>query len=367
MASKLLSGGSDQEMLSQTETEDTDTGEVSSDNVTGTDASGASLTSPTSAESSEDLTQGHRNRKLTNVSVDLTDVTALEDNASQGEDSLCDDVNDGEEGGIHVGSTSDKQNSKKGTGLMDIDFSKDWYNHKCFKSYWQHYNQVMSWCQKHTKVCDKLRNKSAGRGTAPTSSWGPFSQPFYQNSFHMPSWNHPYNYNQYNSNKNTNVKRNSVSPNSRNACRSSHRKRKNKHRKQKSASSSEVTSCETQTETSEEFQMEISQDMIDFFAKTQAHRKERDEARKAEKDDEGVEPEHINVENVKVTETRAPTVEAPKERPGAKRTAEMKLLYGKGAPMIHGMETALQMTYDRNVDLKQPKTWPNMPLRVIFG
>jgi gem associated protein 8 len=70
---------------------------------------------------------------------------------------------------------------------------------------------------------------------------------------------------------------------------------------------------------------------------------------------------------VKVTETRAPTVEAPKERPGAKRTAEMKLLYGKGAPMIHGMETALQMTYDRNVDLKQPKTWPNMPLRVIFG
>ena len=45
----------------------------------------------------------------------------------------------------------------------------------------------------------------------------------------------------------------------------------------------------------------------------------------------------------------------------------MKILYGKGAAMIHGMETALQMTYDRNVDLKQPKTWPNMPLRVVFG
>ena len=57
---------------------------------------------------------------------------------------------------------------------------------------------------------------------------------------------------------------------------------------------------------------------------------------------------------------------APSERPGARRTTEMKLLYGKGAAMIHGMETAMQLTYDRNCDLKQPKMWPNMPLNVKF-
>lgn len=60
-------------------------------------------------------------------------------------------------------------------------------------------------------------------------------------------------------------------------------------------------------------------------------------------------------------------MEAPKERPGARRTAEMKLLYGTGAAMIHGMETAVQMSFDRNTDIKQPKYWPNMPLKIVFG
>lgn len=61
------------------------------------------------------------------------------------------------------------------------------------------------------------------------------------------------------------------------------------------------------------------------------------------------------------------TTQAPTERPGARRTQEMKLLYGKGAAMIHGMETAMQMTYDRNTDILQPKLWPNMPLKIVFS
>ena len=60
------------------------------------------------------------------------------------------------------------------------------------------------------------------------------------------------------------------------------------------------------------------------------------------------------------------TAAAPTERPGSKRTSEMRLLYGKGAAMIHGMETALQMNFDRNLDVLQPSLWPNMPFRVIF-
>lgn len=60
------------------------------------------------------------------------------------------------------------------------------------------------------------------------------------------------------------------------------------------------------------------------------------------------------------------TVEAPKERPGSRRTEEMRFLYGKGAAMIHGMETALQMNFDRNLDVKQPKLWPNMPFKILF-
>lgn len=64
---------------------------------------------------------------------------------------------------------------------------------------------------------------------------------------------------------------------------------------------------------------------------------------------------------------RAPTVEAPSERPGVRRTAEMTKLYGKGAAMIHGMETAVQMSYDRTMDIHQPKFWPNMPLKIVFS
>ena len=60
------------------------------------------------------------------------------------------------------------------------------------------------------------------------------------------------------------------------------------------------------------------------------------------------------------------TVKPPSERPGVRRTTEMKQLYGAGAAMIHGMETAMQLNFDRNCDLKQPKLWPNLPLTIKF-
>lgn len=58
---------------------------------------------------------------------------------------------------------------------------------------------------------------------------------------------------------------------------------------------------------------------------------------------------------------------APTEQPGARRKAEMKELYGTGAPMIQGMETAMQMTFDRFSDRFQPSLWPNMPIKISFG
>lgn len=58
------------------------------------------------------------------------------------------------------------------------------------------------------------------------------------------------------------------------------------------------------------------------------------------------------------------TAEAPAERPGERRSAEMKRLYGKDAAKIQGMETAMQLTFDRNCDRKQPKYWPVIPLNL---
>lgn len=58
------------------------------------------------------------------------------------------------------------------------------------------------------------------------------------------------------------------------------------------------------------------------------------------------------------------SAEAPAERPGERRSAEMKRLYGKDAAKIQGMETAMQLTFDRNCDRKQPKYWPVIPLNL---
>lgn len=54
----------------------------------------------------------------------------------------------------------------------------------------------------------------------------------------------------------------------------------------------------------------------------------------------------------------------PNERPGERRGAEMKKLYGEDAAKIQAMEAAMQLTFDRNCDLKQPKYWPVIPLKL---
>jgi hypothetical protein len=54
----------------------------------------------------------------------------------------------------------------------------------------------------------------------------------------------------------------------------------------------------------------------------------------------------------------------PLNQIGLRRTKEMKLMYGEAAPMILGMETAMQLSFDRSCDLRQPKLWPNIPLKL---
>ena len=58
------------------------------------------------------------------------------------------------------------------------------------------------------------------------------------------------------------------------------------------------------------------------------------------------------------------TAAPPNERPGARRGAEMRKLYGADAAKIQAMEAALQLNFDRNCDRKLPKYWPVIPLRL---
>lgn len=47
-----------------------------------------------------------------------------------------------------------------------------------------------------------------------------------------------------------------------------------------------------------------------------------------------------------------------------RRVSEMKLLYGDDAPKIIGMETAVQLSFNKYCDMKGPKYWPNIPLNL---
>jgi Gemini of Cajal bodies-associated protein 8 len=58
---------------------------------------------------------------------------------------------------------------------------------------------------------------------------------------------------------------------------------------------------------------------------------------------------------------------APSQQKATVRRDEMQLLYGVGAAMIQGMETAMQLTFDRNTDRLKPRPWPALPLNIQFS
>ncbi|XP_078322997.1 gem-associated protein 8-like [Crassostrea virginica] len=129
-----------------------------------------------------------------------------------------------------------------------------------------------------------------------------------------------------------------------------------------------------ESDDSEVYEMELTDEMVRFFAHSEEHPKKRVnffyclliDASKEIIGQDGKVQKRIEIEEVKANK-KPPTVSAPTERPGVRRTAEMTKLYGKGAAMIHGMETAIQMSYDRTADIQQPKYWPNMPLKIVFS
>ncbi|XP_076446794.1 gem-associated protein 8-like [Babylonia areolata] len=258
---------------------------------------------------------------------------------------------------------SSNQSRPSDSGLQYPDWMSmqgKWYEHECFNHYWRHYHYVSMWCQKHMETYKSvveqynmtMTHQTAVRQQTAANSTEP------ANTFRKPI--------------NKKTIRN----------RKARRRRKNAKKRMKMAlrNGDVAANCSTLSQSSEEEKpgqgettesavegaekeedMQITEELLDFFAHTHKHRQERDALKSKEGEKE---EKHINIGEGEGMKKR--TSSAPAERPGSKRTSEMRLLYGKGAAMIHGMETALQMTFDRNSDVLQPRLWPNMPLRVIF-
>lgn len=54
----------------------------------------------------------------------------------------------------------------------------------------------------------------------------------------------------------------------------------------------------------------------------------------------------------------------PKEPADKNRLKEMEKIYGNVAPKIMGMETAIELNYQRLVEEAAPAYWPNIPLKL---
>ncbi|XP_018597061.2 gem-associated protein 8 [Scleropages formosus] len=106
--------------------------------------------------------------------------------------------------------------------------------------------------------------------------------------------------------------------------------------------------------------MEITDELRQYFAQTERHREELKQQQQM--DSEHQSPYILADHDLHRDSERS--AQPPAERPGERRRAEMKILYGEDASKILGMETAMQLTFDRNCDRKQPKYWPVIPLKL---
>uniref|UniRef100_A0A1I7TA32 Gem-associated protein 8 n=1 Tax=Caenorhabditis tropicalis TaxID=1561998 RepID=A0A1I7TA32_9PELO len=130
-----------------------------------------------------------------------------------------------------------------------------------------------------------------------------------------------------------------------------------------------LSRCEIRNEDENEETEVMSEEMKEFFAKTQDHRQKLKLKREAEKHDEDkIKQEkkqmtYINVGEITVrgrvehsTDHRDANAEFIEKREKAKKD------YGDAAPKILAMESALEMKFESEY-ASHPQMWPNIPFR----
>lgn len=119
-----------------------------------------------------------------------------------------------------------------------------------------------------------------------------------------------------------------------------------------------------------DIEMELTPEMAEFFKKSAEHRKYRDEQKHVVRNFDDMhkfEKEYQDLSKV-TSFQRTPTIETPRVRPNHTRSLDMQRLYGEaGSQMIVAMETAIQLSFNRNRDRHQAKHWPALPINIQFA
>ncbi|XP_030055436.1 gem-associated protein 8 [Microcaecilia unicolor] len=217
-----------------------------------------------------------------------------------------------------------------------------WYAAKMYSRYWMHYNQAMYWLYKHKrayrKAIETLYHPQWYPGLLSNirySDWGgsDLSRVDHCASFYGANTRprHPYVPRQQILKDHSATQQDSESDDE---------------------SEEEGIECDVSN-------MEITEELRQYFAQTERHREELRKQQELEAEQNVyVEADH----DLHAASGRS--VQPPTERPGERRVAEMKKLYGEDAAKIQAMETAMQLNFDRNCDKKRPKYWPVIPMKL---
>ncbi|XP_077002944.1 gem-associated protein 8 [Tamandua tetradactyla] len=223
--------------------------------------------------------------------------------------------------------------------------AEPWYFHPVYARYWQHYHQAMAWLQSHQNAYRKALESY-------------YNCPWYFASAIPPHGSYEREYPQ-------SFDHNLASQNS--PCRDPHSRKTGPYLHDSlnvQASMREVQEEETESESDGEIEcdlsnMEITEELRQYFAEVERHREER--RRQQQLDKERLE-DYVSADHDLYYNPHR-SVAPPSERPGERRQAEMKRLYGDSAAKIQAMEAAVQLSFDKHCDRKQPKYWPVIPLK----
>ncbi|KAG8222766.1 hypothetical protein J437_LFUL007830 [Ladona fulva] len=94
---------------------------------------------------------------------------------------------------------------------------------------------------------------------------------------------------------------------------------------------------------------ELDKDVIEFFKQSMLHKMELREKRKASGESDSA--------------TESSSIKRHRDFFHASTDQEMNFLYGEKSAMIRGMETAMQLSFERNCDKLNPVYWPVIPLK----
>ncbi|XP_037678845.1 gem-associated protein 8 isoform X2 [Choloepus didactylus] len=222
--------------------------------------------------------------------------------------------------------------------------AEPWYSHPVYARYWQHYHQAMAWMQSHQKAYKKALESY-------------YTCPWYLPSAVPPHSSYEREYLQ--------------SSDQYSHCNYPHSRRSGPHlhdlpnvqasmRKVRAPSMEEEMESESDGEIECNLSnMEITEELRQYFAETERHREER--RRQQQLDQERLE-DYMSTSHDLYCNTRR-SVAPPSERPGERRQAEMKRLYGDSAAQIQAMEAVVQLSFNKHCDRKHPKYWPVIPLK----